>query len=82
MKGWLLFMKKKMKLTITFDENSDAYSVSTDFDGMDLEAFLGGVATVLVDYGIGSDELPISPADVGFLLTTHIMEEALEVEAE
>lgn len=68
-------MKRKMQLTITFDENSDAYAVDTKFDALDLEAFIGGVASVLVKYGDMLAEEDISPADIGFLLTMHMMEE-------
>lgn len=68
-------MKKKMALTITFDEDSDVYGVEADFDVLDLEALLGGVASVLVDNGHILAEENISPADVGFLLTMHMMEE-------
>lgn len=73
-------MKKKMRLTITFDESTNAYSVETDFDGMDMEAFLGGVASVLINYGIGTEEFPMSPADIGFLLAAHIIEEVADEE--
>lgn len=73
--------EKKMVLTIKFEEGSDIYSVDTNFDGMDLEAFIGGVATVLLDYGIGTAECGLSPADIGYLLTSHIMEELIDNEA-
>ena len=67
-------MKKKMQLTITFDENSDTYAVDTKFDALDLEAFIGGVASALVNYSDMLAEEDISPADIGFLLTMHMME--------
>ena len=75
-------MKKKMALTITFDEDSDVYGVEADFDVLDLEALLGGVASVLVDNGYILAEENISPADIGFLLTMHMMEELADDETE
>lgn len=75
-------MKKKMQLTITFDENSEVYAVDTKFDGLDLEAFLGGIASVLVSYSDMLAEEDISPADIGFLLTMHMMEELADDETE
>jgi hypothetical protein len=78
----LIFMKRKMQLTITFDENSEVYAVDTKFDALDLEAFLGGIASVLVSYSDMLAEEDISPADIGFLLTMHMMEELADDEAE
>ena len=68
-------MKKKMKLTIAWDENSDSYNVATDFDAFDLQLFLQGVSDVLVHYGDVLVEENISPADVGFMLSMALMED-------
>lgn len=68
-------MKRKMKITITFDENSEVYSVSNDLDGMDLEAFLGGMASVLSGYKSELMEDGISPADIGFMFSLALMQD-------
>lgn len=68
-------MKRKMKLTITFDEDSEEYGVSIDFDSFDLEIFIEAVASVIVNYGEALAEENISPADVGFMVSLALMED-------
>ena len=66
-------MKKEMRLTVGFEDDFVPYAVNFNCDDFDLEAFLGGVASVINMYQDKLTEQNISPADIGYLLTTLIL---------